>query len=141
MNNRKAGMVNNGNREGSEQPAVTLPADMGTVREPIDPPEDCGDISVPQAAEIKARTELGTDIDTKIEEAQERLKDVQKELNYYGRLRIVAQREREQFVSDIVKSKGLDLADEYRVDPDGGKVWRVARRAPVRSMDLAPVEP
>lgn len=93
---------------------------MGSVREPLRQPESAAQLTVSEASEIRERKRL-------IEDATTRAVDA-------GKIVQLLRNEHMQYLQTLVKSKGLDLSDEFNIDSDAGVVWRTARAATPEAM-------
>lgn len=112
--------------------AAVAPSEMGTFRVPLETPEPCGEISIAEGAEIKARSDLAIALQKKSQAAQD-------EFNELATLRQVVENERQQFMKGLLTAHGLKESDEYTVNPETGIIHRIATTKPVEAADT--VEP
>jgi hypothetical protein len=76
----------------------------------LDRPEKVGDISVAEAAEIKALNKLIGQLSEDAQKAQYLLQ--------------LAQSQRSNFLAQLVTGRGLSLSDLYSVNDDSGQILR-----------------
>lgn len=82
--------------------------DMGHAVTPLERPRQVGEISGPQAVEIRALNEL--------------VSDAEKEFVRWQRFVTVARNQRVQFLKRIVEEKGLDMRNVYSVNDESGVI-------------------
>lgn len=112
---------------------------MGTISQPIDPPEQAGTISVGEAAEIRERKRL-------IEAAQDRFKVTQDDLADQAKIIQLLRVENRKYLESLCETRGLDLRDGYDVASESGIIWRTAKAveattAVAESVPVTPEEP
>lgn len=93
---------------------VPMQESTGSFVERLNKPEVVGELTAGEAQEIRARNDL--------------LKLVEADVLKSQRLLAVARNEKNQFIRNVVVTRGLDLRHEYNVDDDSGLVYLVARR-------------
>ncbi|MGV0984986.1 MAG: hypothetical protein ACOYB2_10555 [Limnohabitans sp.] len=103
------------------------PGQEGNAVTPLERPVQVGEISGPEAVEIRALNEL--------------VADTEKELTRWQRLATVARNQRIQFLKRIVEEKGLDMRHVYSVNDDSGVIVQTHRHVePEPPEAIAPVE-
>lgn len=88
--------------------------DTGSFVERLDQPEVVGELTASEAQEIRARNEL--------------LKQLEVDVVKFQRLLAVARNEKNQFIRNVVVTRGFDLRHEYNVDDESGIISMVGRR-------------
>lgn len=92
---------------------MSLPPEMGQAVTPLERPFAVGEISGPEAVEIRALNEL--------------VKDAEQELQRWQRLTTVCRNQRVQFLKRIVEDKGLDMRNIYSVNDESGVIVQTHR--------------
>jgi len=100
---------------------VTPPTQpMGMVREPLNPPEEVGSISVAEAAEIRERRRLSESIQAQVKAKQDELNDLMK-------IGTVIRTEHRSYLEGLCRARGLDTRDDYNIETESGVILRTAR--------------
>lgn len=98
-------------------------------------PVQVGTLTVQEAEAIKERKRIRELYEVEYKDAQEKLGELAKLIQLLAN-------ESSQFLLQIVKDRGFDIADAYDVRSDTGIIWRVTGPAPAPSIeDAAPIEP
>jgi hypothetical protein len=106
-----------------------------SVMVPLENPEPAGELTVTEAAEIRARDELLAFYEAERVAAQTTIARLNKVM-------AVLVNEKASFVSNAVRRRGLDLNDEFRISAETGVILRVARSVEQeqRTTDPTPAE-
>ena len=109
---------------------ASSPAPRVQLKEPV----EAGTLTVAEAEAIKERKRIAESY-----EAQYKAK--QEELTELAKTRQLLANEANAFLMNLVRDRGLDMADAYDVRSETGVIWRVTGPAPEARADTAPIEP
>lgn len=99
--------------DGKEPRLAALPPSMGAVMEPVQPPQQVGEIAASQAVEIRARNEL--------------IKQLEADAQKANRLVAVANNEKRSFIRQLIIDRGLSARDNHSIDDETGTITLIAR--------------
>lgn len=121
-------MVNRAERRAK---GTAKPAPVRMVKEPLKQPELAAELSAREANELRGRNE-------EVEYALKMENDTRETLQHQIRIRMLVNQERLNFQRGLVRDHGLDTADDYQVDAEGGVILRVSKMV---AEDMPVIEP